>query len=250
MLYKDFVAQHVLTKYSHNHPFAYCDRLYTSFDKRVFPIIGNMDLELIHPTHTGEVLRNLQTLNMSADSITQNYSFMKTSFKIAIEQDLIHRNPCIECFNRSTGKKYTFPENIEAHNHIVSSIETLPLRNLFGFCYATGITITELLSLHHDDYDLNSHMITLNSYMHQGRYLISDFASSYLDAEIKKQTSLSANDDNLLFVTNKGKRILYSDTNLSSRVLKIRLHKPKFSTFDLTLAYGNMLRFTGGDIWV
>lgn len=217
------------------------------FRKYAAQVIGALDIEKIQPSHIQVVLNSMVQAGLSKSSVKANYNYMKCSFKTAIAQNIIHRNPCIVIFNKMC-LPYSFPENLETHKLVLDSIEKLPLRNLFGFSYSTGFSILELCSLHRSDYDIKNGFIHINSSRHKGRYQIPDCAKVYVEDEFKKQVPLSKND--MLFTLDNGARISNFHTYTCNNILKNLLHKPDFTAKNLWLGYGNMLHLTGGDIWL
>ena len=247
MTYEEFVMQEYMPLYRFT-PRYQMSQL--SFFRRIaFPVIGDLELGAIRPSHTEAILSELCTLNLSDTTVASHYHSMKRAFQLAISQNLIHRDPCTASFIHATNKRFTYPEDIDTHNLIISSIERTPLRNLYGFSYTAGFSIMELRPLRRTDYDAEMQLLTLNTKKHKGSYLISGCALSYLEAELEKREHLSTIENDLLFVTDTGSHIPHTHTRICTHIMRNLLHKPDFTSHDLWMGYGNMLKLTGGYIW-
>lgn len=247
MIYEDFINKEFWSLLSQKNKDP--ELSFYTINKNVLPLMGSFDLEAIRPAHVKEVLNCMLLKRFHNMTIYDAYALMKRSFQLAISQELIHRNPCIFYFYPCDGSRYTYPEDLETHERIVASIEKLPHRNIYGFCYMTGLSVSQLLLLHYDAYDRDSHLLTVSTERIKGRYLIPDCALPYLEAEMNKRNRLTFVENDLLFSESDGTKLRRDQLSISSHMLKISLRKPDFTARDLSRAYGNMLRLTKGDDW-
>lgn len=221
----------------------------SGFKTYSYPLIGDIPLDQITPLMTGSILEAMYAAGRSDVTIANHYRNIKRVFQLAISKGIILRNPCTAHFNHHDSSLFRFPEDISAHERLMSAIEKVPLRNFYGFCYMTGISIMELRELHEDDYDSKSRILRMDTSKHPGRYLISDLAIPFIEAEIQKKSKLNEIEDNLLFVTESGSHIPHTHTRICTHVIQNLIGMPEFTTRYLWMAYGNMLHLTGGDNW-
>lgn len=244
--FQSFAEEHYLPLYITNP--RYQRSIQSFFQKVVYPAIGALPLDQIRPIDTNMILYELYSTHRSNITIANYYNSMKRVFLLAIQKDILHRDPCMAHFRHDDHALYTFPEDLDTHAKMLNVIERLPLRNFYGFSYTTGFSIRELRPLRRSDLDLENRLLHLNTAKHPGRIWIPDEAMPYLEDELRKQTQLPHIEDNFLFVTDTGSHIPHTHTRICTHIVSNLMQMPKFRTNDLWMGYGNTLRFMRGDL--
>ena len=187
----------------------------------VFPTIGDMPLDQItsnHITNIIEVMR--RTTEIKEDSIKETYRIIKRVFTIAVREKAILHNPCAVMYAWNKDPEYRFPESLEQHNLLVDSLEQLPLRNLYGFCYFTGISMRKAVTIKVSTVNVIDHTLFLNGSPNEGVLYLSDQAFSYVYSAKSHHDRLQAPENDLLFVKEDGSHINITDIEVCTHILR------------------------------
>mgnify|MGYP007069944838 CR=1 FL=1 len=86
---------------------------------------------------------------------------------------------------------------MEQHDLLINSLEKLPLRNLYGFCYYTGISLNKAITIRRSTLNLQDHTLYLKGSPNEGIIHISDPAFLYVKAAADSCLLIGETEDDL-----------------------------------------------------
>ena len=187
----------------------------------------------------------MRTRRMNETTVKVVCEFMSHTFDLAVEKDLIKGNPCALLFRWNTSVPCNYPISLDDHNQILSCIDRLPLKNLYGFCYTTGISYLQAKTLHNCDVDIENGTFYMNTNRYKGIIYIPERTLPYMSAQMAFNKTAGETEDDLFFVTDKARHIARVDVHISTRIMRTLLNKTDFSLGELCRGYSRMLSIIG-----
>lgn len=136
------------------------------YEKHIKPIIGNMLLKDVKPLHCQSILSNMT--DNHADSVIKGCRFvMRTMFCIAVENELIVKNPVTKSV-QAKSKKPSAEKNaltVKEQALLLSASEKSVFYNEWALILQTGLRVGELTALCWSDVDFKSKIIHVNKTM-------------------------------------------------------------------------------------
>ena len=144
------------------------------FEVNIKPVIGRMRLCDIKPLHCQQVLNKMKD-NYAGSSINQTLIAMATSFKSAVDNDLIAKNPV----NSSVKSPKTIDKKErvltrEEQAKFLEAAKGTPYQYQFELLLQTGLRIGELIGLIWDNIDFEKRIIKIDRTM-EFRYSFGDW---------------------------------------------------------------------------
>lgn len=160
-------------------------------------------------------LAELMNNKISPRSVNRKLSSLKTLFKYLKKTEVISTNPMAKVIAPKQGKR--LPEYIEEtkmkrlfeSHELASSFEDIRDHLIIELFYATGIRLSELITLKMSDIDYNRSVITVMGKRSKQRIIpISNFIIDNIKEYISVRNKLTVKQiDPELFVTLKGKKL-------------------------------------------
>jgi len=244
------VTQNWLNVRGHRHAPATAKRRDQILRLHVLPHLGHMPIRAIRLSHVREIVASWEREQMTAATIRTHMNYMRPVFKLAIQDDIISKDPTIglQLPPLRHGKGTIL--NPEQCRTLLSAAPDGYWR-AFHILLATGLRIGEFMDLTVGDVDCARRVLVVKeSKTETGKREIN---LSENDVEVLRQQigSLgeeSSNPDTILFRSTEGKRLVYR--NFSQRVLKkviIATGLPHFTFHDLRKTHATMLVAAGYD---
>lgn len=220
--------------------------VYSSQKNHVFQFFGSSPVDTITTEQVLQIPEKMRREFMNETSISVVCRHMNRIFNLAIDNGDIDCNPCALQFMWNSGSKCRYPASLEDHNLLVRSIEKLPYRNIVGFSYMTGLSFLQLKNIHNADVNTINNTFYMNTTKLKGLVHVPNRALPYFYSQVEINRLIGETENDLFFVTDKGKHIPRVDLNLNSHILRSLVGNPTLSIGDLWRAYPLMLNLTEG----
>ena len=202
--------------------------IFIDYCSTIFPN-DNIDLEVIDAKTLNHFKGKEIEKKYSSKTINRRISAIKSFFQYLYNFEKIKDNPTIHVRTLKTGKKmFDFVQENKIYklmeepikNPITNETEGLRDKTILEMMYATGVRISELLSINICDIDRESEMVKVMGKGGKERIIpIGKVAINSIDSYLKKLgKSIRSNFEDPLFINKKGKR-------LPKRTLQRRIKK-------------------------
>lgn len=119
------------------------------------PIIGNMLISDVKPMHCQQICNAMGEKNLKSSTISNIRNEMHNLFEIAVDNDIIIKNPCgrsvVSAVGNPTTKKMAL--NKSEQTLLVANCASHRYGDVYKFILQTGLRIGELIGLQWDDID-------------------------------------------------------------------------------------------------
>ena len=216
----------------------------------VLPHLGHMPIRSIRLSHIREIVASWEREQMTAATIRTHMNYMRPVFKLAIQDDIISKDP-------TTGLQ--LPPLRHGKGTILDPEQCRTLLSAapdgywraFHILLATGLRIGEFMDLTVGDVDFTRRVLVVKeSKTETGKreIYLSDNDVEVLRQQIATLGEESNKPDVILFRSTEGNKLVYR--NFSQRVLKkviISTGLPHFTFHDLRKTHATMLVAAGYD---
>lgn len=137
------------------------------FNLHIKPYIGNMQLNDIKTIHIQRLYNELYENGMAASTLHDTVNCaLSNMFKIALDNDLIIKNPCKGVIFPERNKEEPRVLSIEEHKIFLNAVCGKYYETMFLMALATGMRIGELTGLKWSDIDFEKKELTVNRTLH------------------------------------------------------------------------------------
>jgi integrase/recombinase XerD len=175
---------------------------------------GKVSFEEINKTDILSYVLKLKEDNKASSTISRNIASLRTLFTYLINMGYIKSNPTMELESPKQEKKLPEVLSLEEINNLLAQPDedtSIGRRDkaMLELLYATGIRVTELVSLEKDDVDLVLDFIKCSNEKGKDRVIpIGKLAKESLSNYIEKSRETMVKDDSVaLFLNCYGKRL-------------------------------------------
>ncbi len=199
--YANYAAEYISDCYDTTGSGVYYLRLQKAL---VFPFIGNEFLPDITPSQMLHITNTNRAMGISEKCIRESGALTRTILNQAVLDGRIESNPSLMLPLWRSQFECIYPASIEEHALLIRSIDQLPLRNLFGFSYMTGLTIKDLLTVQFNTADPVKRTFRINTKRCKGMIFTPARARTYYDSEWKKHMTSESGDTHFFIRTERG----------------------------------------------
>jgi integrase len=244
------VTQNWLNVRGHRHAPATAKRRDQILRLHVLPHLGHMPIRAIRLSHIREIVASWEREQMTAATIRTHMNYMRPVFKLAIQDDIISKDPTtgLQLPPLRHGKG-TILDKEQCRTLLAAAPDNY--WRAFHILLATGLRIGEFMDLTVGDVDLQKRILVVKgSKTETGER---EIHLSENDVEVLRQQIASIGQesrqpDAILFRSTEGKKLVYR--NFAQRVLKKIIKTtglPAFTFHDLRKTHATMLVEAGYD---
>ena len=168
----------------------------------------------IDSTDIDEYFNTLKTMNKKTSTISRNLATIRSFYQFLLKTKKIKRDPTIGVQSPKVEKKVPnilTSKEVELLLEQPKSIDLKGIRDkaMLEFAYATGMRVTEIISLNIDDVNLEQSFVTCNSGVKKRNIPLGSISLKALKDYIEKARPILIKDDTIsaLFVNINGKRL-------------------------------------------
>jgi len=216
----------------------------------LLPKLGDLPIRNIKTSHFRELLAGWREQGLAPYSIRNHIALARPIFKMAIEDGIITKDPTAGLKFAITPRRASIVLSQNDCHTLLLNIDDA-YRPAFYTLLATGVRISELISLKVGDVDFGNKVLRIRK--SKTKFGIRDIALSTNDlavlrAEIRRWSHLGGGADAPLFCSERGKQLHYR--NMRERVLIPVIRRsglPRFTFHDLRRTHATMLVAAGMD---
>jgi len=141
--------------------------------------LGNIKLSKIKQIHVTSLIAEMEKNGAAARTIRVNLNLLSSVMEMAVESDLIRKNPCRGCGKYITGTKnerraLTRAEQAAFINYVNTESKYKNFAPMYAFMLATGLRIGELTGLRWSDVDFSENVVHVRQQL-----IYSNFGDGY-----------------------------------------------------------------------
>ncbi|MCL2574887.1 MAG: site-specific integrase [Defluviitaleaceae bacterium] len=138
------------------------DKYEMSFNKHARDKIGHIKLTKLRPEMIQSIYNDMYKANFSTSTIKGVHIVLSQSFKQAIKNEILYRNPCDALVVPKVKPKVNRAMTVEEQEIFLRNIPESTFGNMFVFALNTGMRIGEISALVWSDIDFNSGFISVD----------------------------------------------------------------------------------------